>query len=141
MHPIHRSSVRPQLPLFEYGRSCPVAIRTRWIFWCPERDSNPHARKRHPLKVVCLPVSTIWALTSLRIMVPKVGLEPTCLTTATFEIAAATFSPLGQYRGIPSGIRTRVNRLRTDRPSPLDDGDVILRFGTCRPGLVDHAVS
>lgn len=25
--------------------------------WCPGRDLNPHALRRHPLKMVCLPIS------------------------------------------------------------------------------------
>ncbi len=27
--------------------------------WCGRRDLNPHAVKRHPLKMVCLPISPL----------------------------------------------------------------------------------
>ena len=27
-----------------------------WNFWCPGRDSNPHASRRYPLKIVRLPI-------------------------------------------------------------------------------------
>jgi hypothetical protein len=28
-------------------------------FWCGRRDLNPHAVRRHPLKMVCLPISPL----------------------------------------------------------------------------------
>ena len=34
----------------------PNEMKTKTIFWCGRGDSNPHALRRHPLKMVRLPV-------------------------------------------------------------------------------------
>ena len=40
-----------------FGRSAsPQRIESMGVFWCGRGDSNPHALRRHPLKMVRLPV-------------------------------------------------------------------------------------
>ena len=38
------------------GTEVPNSMKTREVIWCGRWDSNPHALRRHPLKMVRLPV-------------------------------------------------------------------------------------
>ncbi len=43
---------------FREPRGAPERLWLR-IFWCGRGDLNPHAFRRHPLKMVCLPISPL----------------------------------------------------------------------------------
>ena len=36
-----------------------ILLKTKSINWCGRGDLNPHAFRRHPLKMVCLPISPL----------------------------------------------------------------------------------
>ena len=55
------------IPNFSIRRVKPrpcLSSDLRWLGWCGRRDLNPHAFRRHPLKMVCLPIPPLPQMTT-----------------------------------------------------------------------------
>ena len=77
------------------------------MFWCGRGDLNPHAFRRHPLKMVCLPVPPLPHLFFSKPLYTAHPERQIPLSGMRCEV----FRPLprGTAKGVPSGIRNALN--------------------------------